>query len=74
MGGRGRNGSSRFKGNIPNDEVVNKVNEVVRDSIQDLRSLSSRSSKSMDEVVEMYTGKMLERLGVSEEDEGEMSQ
>jgi hypothetical protein len=66
--GRG-NGSSRFKGKIPNDEVENKVNEVVRDSIRDLRSLSSRSNKSMDEVIEVYTDKLMERLGVPKEEE-----
>jgi len=69
--GRGRNsGSNRFKGNIPNSEVEGKVNEVVKDSIQDLRSLSSRSSKSMDEVMEIYTRKLMHRLGVQVEDGG----
>lgn len=68
---RGRNsGSSRFKGNIPNSEVEGKVNEVVKDSIQDLRSLSSRSNKSMDEVMEVYTRKLMQRLGVQVDNRG----
>lgn len=52
---------------INNDEVPGYVSQVVRSSIGDLKEISKKSNKDLETIVEMYTGKMLERLEANPE-------
>lgn len=65
MAGRGKSlggGSKWSESYIPESEIDKKLSEIVGDNVRDLRELSRKSNQDLDEIVEKYTGKLLERL------------
>lgn len=57
------------KSRISNKDLPKEIAKAVRSAIQDLREIERKSSKSLDEVVEMFTGEMIDKLEEGGEDE-----